>query len=68
MAVMTTQNAQNEQGLAQIREAQAQTQQVQAQIMQMMGMIFCGSAAATCDQRMGRQVHGGDLRELRLRH
>ena len=30
VAVMTTQNAQNEQGLAQMREAQAQTQQVQA--------------------------------------
>ena len=49
-----------------MREAQAQPQQVQAQIMQMMGMIFCGSAAATCEQRM--EINGGDLRELRLRH
>ena len=30
MAAMPTQNAQHEQGLAQMREAQAQTQQVQA--------------------------------------
>ena len=42
MTVMATQNAQNEQGLAQMREAQAQTQQAQAQIMQMITMIFSG--------------------------
>ena len=42
LAVMATQSAQNEQGLAQMREAQAQTQQAQSQIMQMMGLVFAG--------------------------
>ena len=42
MAAMTTQNAQHEQGLAQMREAQALTQQTQTQIMQMMGMMYAG--------------------------
>ena len=54
MAAMSTQNAQHEQGLTQMREAQAQTQQVQTQIMQMMGMLFAGQHGSDEGRRKRR--------------